>query len=166
MKDLMKLARECMKDLDSLGIRYGQVHKWEINTRAKKRWGQCRKVAEGVFEISISRMLLDDAITDQAVKDTILHELLHTVPGCIQHQGRWNELSDYVNRRLPAYNIQRTTSCAEKGIAETDTAQTARYILQCSKCRVRIYRQRTSALVENPGRYRCAACGGSIVRVK
>ena len=40
MKDLMSLVPICKADLDSLGIKYGRVSDWTINTRAKCRLGQ------------------------------------------------------------------------------------------------------------------------------
>ena len=39
MKDLKKLANECMAELDEIGIQYGNVISWEVNTRAKKPLG-------------------------------------------------------------------------------------------------------------------------------
>ena len=42
MKDLKKLANQCMAELDAIGVQYGNVVLWEVNTRAKNRWGQCR----------------------------------------------------------------------------------------------------------------------------
>ena len=53
MKDLKKLANECMAELDAIGIQYGNVISWEVNTRAKNRWGQCRYIGGGVI-LSIS----------------------------------------------------------------------------------------------------------------
>ncbi len=116
MKNFEQLIKECQTDLESIGIKIGNVTKYSINTRAKKRWGQCKQIAEGVFEINISQQLLQDNITDQAAKDTILHELLHTVEGCMGHKGKWKELAAKVNKELPQYTIKRTTSSAEKGI--------------------------------------------------
>ena len=37
MKDLMKLAKECMSELDAIGVKYGNVVEWKVNTRAKSR---------------------------------------------------------------------------------------------------------------------------------
>ena len=39
MKDLKKLANQCMAELDAIGVQYGNVISWEVNTRAKNRWG-------------------------------------------------------------------------------------------------------------------------------
>ncbi len=39
MRDLQVVTKECMKELDKIGIKYGNVVKFEVNTRAKSRWG-------------------------------------------------------------------------------------------------------------------------------
>lgn len=80
MKDLNTYVVQCKQDLNLLGIPYGNVHRWEINTRAKSRWGLCKYLKGGDFVISIAQMLLEDGVDEQALKDTIVHELLHTVP--------------------------------------------------------------------------------------
>ena len=79
MKDLKKLANECMAELDAIGVQYGNVISWEVNTRAKNRWGQCRYIGGGRYSISIINRLLDDNLPDEAAKQTIIHELLHSV---------------------------------------------------------------------------------------
>lgn len=89
MKDLMKLVGECQRDLHSIGIQCGNIRNWTVNTRAKARWGLCTKVSRELFDIQIATALLQDEVDDQAAKDTIVHELLHTIPGCYNHGGRW-----------------------------------------------------------------------------
>ena len=54
MKDLEMLASECEADLSSINIQPGEVNQWLINTRAKNRWGQCKRCLPGIFDISIS----------------------------------------------------------------------------------------------------------------
>ncbi len=39
MSTLEPYIRECCYILDHLNIPYGKVRKWEINIRAKSRWG-------------------------------------------------------------------------------------------------------------------------------
>lgn len=39
MRELLNYALECMDDLDAIGIKYGNVENFIVNTRAKKRWG-------------------------------------------------------------------------------------------------------------------------------
>ena len=162
MKDLMKLVEECKKDLSSIGIPYRQVQNWSINQRSLRRWGQCRKVRDGVFNINISVRLLDDNVDDQAAKDTIAHELLHTVEGCLGHKGRWKLLAARVNRKLPQYTIKRTTTPSEKGIPTVVKTPTYRYKIICENCGVIDRRQKASKLVKNPDAFYCIHCGGSL----
>lgn len=165
MKDLLKLAAECKTELGSIGIRCGTVRNWSVNTRAKKQWGSCKTVSPGVFDISIAAALLDDQMDDRAAKDTIMHELLHTVPGCSGHRGKWRVLAETVNERL-GYQIKRTASPAEKGVPEVKKTPNARYILRCSGCGAAFCRERMSSAVKHPGRYRCGLCGGRLKRVQ
>ena len=115
MKDLKTLAAECEAELRSLNIQPGEINSWIVNTRAKNRWGQCKRYLPGLFNISISARLLQDSVSDQAAKNTIMHELLHTVKGCYGHKGKWKVLAMTVNRLLPQYTIKRTTSAEGKG---------------------------------------------------
>ena len=155
MKDLQKIAAECQADLASIGIPYGRVKLWIINCRAKARWGLCKKRQDGSYEIEIAEALLQDDVDDIAAKDTIIHELLHTCPGCLKHTGRWKQYADKVNRMLPQYNIKRTTSAAEKGVTVRRKEPTYRYILKCTDCAREIKRQKKSAVIEHPEHYRC-----------
>ena len=161
MKDLKRLAAECERDLRSIGIVPGKVVGWQINTRAKRRWGQCKKLPDGTFTISIAASLMEDSVCDQATKNTVMHELLHTVQGCHGHTGKWKMLADTINRRLPSYTIKRTTEYGEKGIAKPPS----KYVIQCTKCGKEYGRERMSPVVKNYTKYRCS-CGGTFRRVR
>lgn len=165
MKDLIKLAEECQRDLSSVGIRCGKVRNWTINSRAKARWGLCTKVAKGIYDIQISSVLLQDDVDDTAVKNTIAHELLHTVPGCFNHTGKWKQHAALVNRLLPQYHIKARTSFEEKGIADNRPEPLYRYMLKCQQCGAIIKRQKKSPITEHPEHYRCK-CGGRIIRIQ
>ena len=49
MRDLEKYALECMEMLDNLGITYGNIKEFTVNTRALRRWGQCCKRPNGYY---------------------------------------------------------------------------------------------------------------------
>lgn len=165
MKDLIKLAKECEADLLSIGVQPGIVTHWSVNTRAKKRWGRCQQYG-GYFEISISSRLLADEVDDQAAKNTIMHELLHTVRGCHGHTGLWKQLANKVNCRLPQYTIKRTTSSEEKSIEEVPRARTNRYAIRCVGCRHEYVREKMTKVIQHPESYRCSHCGGRLERVR
>lgn len=165
MKDLFGLAQQCQHDLLSVGIRCGNVRAWSVNSRAKARWGLCKKVGRNIYDIQIAEALLQDNVSDQAAKDTIAHELIHTVPGCFSHTGKWKQLADRVNQLLPQYQIKVKSSFEEKGIEDNRQVPECRYLLMCQKCGKEIHRQKKSIVVEHPEHYRCI-CGGRLVRIK
>ena len=164
MKDLLELVRQCQLELAPLRIPWGRVRNWSVNTRAMARWGLCTKVGRGVFDIQVSASLLEDSLGDQPAKDTIVHELLHTVPGCFKHTGKWRQYADLINKLLPHYSIKTHTSYEEKGIKDNRAAPTYRYVLKCESCNREVLRQKKCAVVEHPEHYRCR-CGGKLKRI-
>ena len=164
MKDLQRLAAQCLSDLASIGIPYGRVKLWIVNYRAKARWGLCRKRSDGCYEIEIAEILLRDGVSDAAAKNTIAHEVLHTCPGCLKHTGRWKQYANKVNRLLPQYNIKRTTSVDEKGVPVRRKEPIYRYALKCEACGKEIRRQKKTVVIEHPEHYHCT-CGGKLTRI-
>lgn len=152
-------------ELNSIGIKYGKVRNWSINTRAKCRLGQCKKIAPGLFDINISNMLLGDSVDDQITKDTIVHELLHTVPGCFTHKGKWKLYAEHINRKLPQYNIKRVIKGDEAGINIERKKPVYKYVLRCTKCGQEIKRQNETKVVINYKKYHCGKCGGKLERI-
>jgi len=161
MKDLQALVAACQNDLRSIGIVTGADVEWSVNTRAKCCWGQCETLGKGRYRISIAACLLEDDVADQAAKDTIVHELLHTVEGGHGHTGEWKRLARLVNIRLPSYTVTRVTAAERKGIDRPPP----RYELQCTRCGKTAGRERMSDVVRFPNRYRCS-CGGSLRRIR
>lgn len=171
MRDLTKLVAECRADLLSLGYKPCENIEWRIDSRAKKRWGQCRYTASlKACVILISNRLLQDDVDDQAAKDTIMHELIHTVRDkngkpASKHTGLWKQIAEDVNTRLPQYTIKRTTSCTEKGVEPAKLSQ-VNYILRCEHCGMEIHRERMSKVISHPEKYRCGNCGFKLVRIQ
>ena len=79
-------------------------------------------------------MLLDADVDEQKTKDTIVHELLHTVHGCFTHKGKQKLYAEYINRKLPQYNIKRAIKGDESGIKIERKKPVYKYILRCTKC--------------------------------
>ena len=116
MRDVNVIAIECMRELENIGIKCGNVIKIDVNTRSKKRWGQCRKIGNN-YIIEVNQILLREDTDIDGLKNTIIHELLHTCKGCMKHTGEWKQLAEKVNRYY-GYNIKRCDSADEKGISE------------------------------------------------
>ena len=162
MLDLQKIAKECMSELDAIGIRYGNIVRFEINTRAKKRWGQCR-VVPGGYAINISERLLRDESSVRGLKETVFHEIAHTCEGCMNHGAEWKRIVSMINRAY-GYQIKRTGSSEEHQV-ENLPDEAYRHKVVCCGCGRAVYRMRECGLTRSPERWRCGKCGGTFKRI-
>lgn len=160
MKDFNILVEDCMAEVTKLGIKPGTISSFEINTRAKTRWGLCKQNRNGTYTIEIAqRLLTDERISTTACKETIIHEILHTCKGCMRHTGNWKYYADIMNQ-VYGYNIKRVTQGVEKGVENyTPSEQAIKYVFTCENCGATIYRKRASKFTNNYKYYGCARCG-------
>ncbi len=129
-----------------------------VNRRAKRRLGCCF-YREGRYSIEVSESVLENP---ELLRVTLVHELLHTCPGCRNHGPRWKAWAQRVQEVL-GYRIQRTVPV--EGAAEPLRHEEVKYVLECQSCGARIGRMRLSKAVKSPWRYRCP-CGGKLKRIR
>lgn len=164
MKDFQRLIDESINEVKAAGITPGNIVDWRINTRAKCRWGLCRKLEDGSgYVIEIAHVLLiNDVVSEKDCKTTMIHEILHTCEGTKGHTGLWKQYAAIMNAKY-GYNIKRTTSGAEKGLAELDSIVhrkcKTKYICKCKSCGLQLRRTKASRLVKYPDYYNCDRCG-------
>lgn len=163
MKNLTRLFYESMCEVKSVGLEPGDIVNVSINSRAKNRWGQTRRVMnsryDSIFSIDISDRLLHDNVSDEAAKETIIHEIIHTIPGCFDHGRQWQIAAEKINAKYPKYNIKRTNSPEEKGIQVTNDDY--KYIVSCDVCHKEYGYNRAAKVIKNPNHFRCV-CGGTL----
>jgi len=174
MKDLQLYANICKSELDKLGITYGNNITFSINTRAKTRWGQCKRKnynpitkTYDKYEININSALLDDSTSETGLKNTIIHELLHTCEGAHGHTGVWASLANIVNNKYH-YNIKRTSSAVDKGCTVENAIvhnHQNNYAVECPACHHKWTRTQMSSIISNPSKYMCNSCGERLVRL-
>lgn len=161
MKNLYKLVDECRDELNAIGIYPPALISFSVNTRATKRWGQC-KLSYGVYSINISSRLLEDGLPDMVAKNTIAHELLHTMPDCMNHGNEWQRYANKVNKAYSGYNIKRCTSAEEKGIAPI----IGKWNLDCQDCGRHWDYQRKSKIVDACLNHKATCpCGSKKIKV-
>lgn len=153
MKDVNLLLTNAKHIFNTLDIEYGNVTEIKVNYRAKTRWGQCRKRGNG-YIIEINDRLLKDDITEDKAMNTVLHELLHTVNGCMNHGYKWQSLAELINDCYSCYNIERTTSADYFGISREERINDYKYTIRCEKCGQTFYRYRKF----DTHRYSCGVC--------
>ena len=178
MKDLREYFEECRKELDVLGIPYGNIRSVTVNHRAKRRWGQCRRVGTdengNIYDINIKADLLHDEAPERGLTETTIHEILHTVPGGHGHKGAWKKYANIVNGYY-GYDITRINSDDKKGMKQfyEDHPERARkirrmeyrYIYKCTSCGGVLKRKKASRFTRNYERYTCRRCGGRFIEI-
>lgn len=173
MRNLSAVAHECMEELRQINVPYQTVVRWEVNTRAKHRWGQCRQIiANSAYSININSKLLDERVPEQSLKKVIMHELLHTVQGGMCHTGVWKQYAGLVRRKL-GYDIERTDSETDLQIpqelraAYVEQASSSKsYVIQCVRCGYKVVRHKMCYSVEHPENCQHKYCGGRFTRVE
>ena len=94
------LTEECIEKLNAIHFPIAKSILFKQNTGYSK-YGYCKKNRgkETVYTIAINKWLEDDI----AIKETIMHELIHTIPGCYNH-GRL--FHDYAYEVYRVYGIK------------------------------------------------------------
>ena len=92
-KRLDEMFRECIDEMSAIDIPFGKITKVTVNYRAKSRWGQCSKRYDyldgAIYTININCDLCHPDASERGLKETIIHEILHTCPDCMCHTGEW-----------------------------------------------------------------------------
>ena len=132
-KDMIQMVEFCKAQLKTIGIEVGEIADVEINTKKKTCYGQCsRSRITGKYTI---RMMthLNSFRTPQEVQNTVMHELLHTLPNCLNHSPLWKAQASKVNRLL-GYNITTRSALTEDMVQERQ--KVAPWALKCECCGV------------------------------
>lgn len=166
MHDINAILLECCQTLDALNIPYAHNYEILIDTRLKRCWGVCRKKEDGSYTIKISSVLLDDHIPSDSLKDTVYHELLHTVPRAMSHKKTWLQLAQKVNQAT-GLSIRPSTPASEKGITvDYVNDPSVKFLCVCENCGAEIVRYRKCKFTQKLNRYRCGSCGGRFKVIK
>ncbi len=147
---------------DILGFDKNKVSKvvgW-LNRNNRKTLGRCT-YQNCRYSISLNPNLLsftDDG--EKIIRETIAHELCHTLPGCMNHGKEFHKKADSIYR-LMGYHIDTKADVDSSAYFQKYLPQTD-YMLICDKCGNQVPVARLSDPVKNPTNYNCAKCGGNI----
>lgn len=164
MKDIKIAIRVCKYELEETNIPYGNILNVIIDYNSKSRYGRCiRKESLNGFEIEISSKLLEDYVPFRSLKTVLLHEFLHTCPGCLNHGNKWKYYVGILNSKY-GYNISRLSSDEELGIISEKKEEDVfvKHEVVCTCCGKTYRRQRDCKLTKHPELYRCGECRGEL----
>lgn len=157
IKDLNSLLQEVIKEVNNAGIVTGNINP-EIELHGKtKAFGTCKKLNDK-YKIYLSKYFINNPKDE--IKHTLVHEVLHTIQGCMNHGEKWKYYANMMNNKY-GYNIKRTSSHVMNNEIHKDI--TRQYTIKCTGCGTTIYRQRLSKLVTNTDRYRCGKCKSKLI---
>ena len=162
MKDLQKLYDVCLNELKAINIEPGEVSSvTKFKRKSKSAWGRCKYVrSQDRYEITINPLILADDVPEKETKTVIIHEILHACTKCEGHKGKWKQLAEKVSSKL-GYDVTRTTSSERLNIVPEEKFN-YKYTIKCTKCGATWNVSKRTKCVQNPKRYLCGQCRGSL----
>lgn len=162
MKNLDAMFEKYYQFLCDCGLDLPERNRLEIavNTRAHSFYGVTRRVKgrPGCFKIEINKDLLDDRNPNTPLVETIIHELLHTIPGCFNHGEKWQGIVDTINQHT-GLHISRTSTIEDKGLVVFSRPDRAPlYRVTCPACGRSIEYRRAAKVILHPERFVCGYC--------
>lgn len=142
MKVTYKLVNEAVNKAVNIisdvypSFQYKEFTKIRIS-KARSKWGSVKiNLRTKEYELTISNVfeeISDDKKANEKLLGTVIHELIHTIPGCMNHGNNFKYYAGLVNRKYPFLHIQRCTSMQEYGIQRQKKVPT--YVASCSICK-------------------------------
>lgn len=150
-----KILKECLKSYNE-----PYIYKIEFKNKSKSYWAKVGKNSKEHFGYflrigGLFELIPDESIARNKFESTIIHELIHTIPGCMNHGKKFKRICNLVNYKYPQYKIQTSSSAEDFGIVESKPK--VKYKIICSKCGKEYLYERKPKLDIN--RYRCSICG-------
>lgn len=172
MRNLMKYYEIAVNKCLDQDIPIVEPQEVKVNNRYKQRWGCCKgRTVNGKWiprVIDINPVLLDERNSEVGLIETLIHELIHTAPGCQNHGAKWKAYVAKINKAY-GYTIETRNSDDDKGIsneckAERMAAREAKrkYELTCTRCGAVIKYARPCKTWMYYKIYRCGACHGEL----
>ena len=112
------------------------------------------------YKLRVSTMFehyTDDSIARIRLTNSMIHELIHTLPGCMNHGPQFKRHCYIVNSKT-IYNIETTTEPGE-GFVAAEKVKKVKYVVKCPHCGKEYIYQRKCRVVDYPFKYRCSICG-------
>ena len=144
------------------GYKPGIVRSVAFNPRLTRSCGRTRRL-NGAFEMDFSISFFKKG-RETSIRDTIAHEVVHTVPGCFNHGNRFKAVGACLAKH--GYHVERL--CKDEEYAKYVTRKEASgttYHVVCESCgwdgtrRKRLSKILKGIMMEGQRRYSCPVCG-------
>lgn len=155
-------ANNCLKKIYSNYVEPNILH--FRFTKARSYWANISRIPNQIInsdnEYLIKIGSLFACIKDQEsrirrLEECIIHEFIHTIPGCFNHGHKFKKIASAINLRFPKYNIQTRTAAEDFGIVISEPIK--RYAITCKHCGKVFYYSRKPKY--DLSKYYCNHCG-------
>lgn len=168
MRDLEKIGRECIRDLEAINYEFPKRIRFIASGRMKKTWGTCTTyLSRDYTDIKIATFLLQDDVEEKQLRQTIYHELAHAIDNNEHgHDREWKMIADDIS---DCYNMDIQRYCTKEEITSLKSTEMykdlrKKYVCRCNSCGKEHYRYgyRAPRWYTHPQNYHCR-CGGNLI---
>lgn len=165
---LNELYREELDKVIAIGIPIPvkEMPKEIITMKATSKYGDCHwEYGPGKSKIRVKIRISEYHLPngEDAVRQTIAHEILHAAPG-YGHDAEWRKWANMMNKAY-GYHIERLGTWKSGCTLERPDAPNKKpsrgHLVSCMKCGAKYPRSRHSRLTLHPELYHCH-CGGKL----
>ena len=151
-KVLERIIKEVKKELNTMKISVDYNSKIVVSNKLTRSYGRARKLVDG-HQITLSSALFKDL---DKLKNTLIHEYLHTCKDCMNHGSEWKYYASMMNNQF-GYKISRVTPISEVNEdMQMEIISTKNYCVYCPVCGNEYYYKNKTKAVKNPRLYRCS----------
>ena len=163
-KELIKIGVPIpVKDIKKVG---------ELKTRSKRVRGVTYTFKRITYNninidktnyIGINKKLIEDNFE---IEKTMVHELIHTIPGCNNHGPNFKRYAGLINRHYPEYNVSTYYTPDSDETENIANIKKPKYVVTCENCGVKTYFYRKCKTLDILSRCTCKKCKNSNFKVE
>lgn len=132
LEDVRQEVYECMKILRFYGFDPGTVVSidWTTSTHVL---GVTHRISPRVFSMKFNKKYFEIE-EPKLIHDTIMHECIHCIPGCFNHQSDFKYAASIINEKMN-FNVSRTSKAPRfKSYIERLPKNQPKYEIVCANC--------------------------------
>ena len=104
-------------------------------TNARSYWARIKIKGTNMYELILSNvfeLIPEETVARNRFQTSIIHEFIHTIPGCWDHRRKFQQLCNLIRYRYPEYKLQTSTDTESCGLVIEE--KPPRYTVVCEHC--------------------------------
>lgn len=159
-KQVIEGYYEIVKQISDIGYEEVLSKRYDIqfSSRMTRTLGLCTHMGGPKYRITLNIKFMN-ACNEVDILNTIAHELIHSINGCMNHGEKWKYIANLMNKEY-GYHISRTSYYKE--YIESLPKPQYKYKVICNHCQnAWYYKKRTkviNSIFKNPNSCTCPHC--------